>query len=262
VNNQALQTRMLSTYNSMRFGMFAIAAAAPVVIVLWGFIFGVSWQNSISAYYFAPLADSADKLVYSIYPGRVLFVGILFALGSFLYLYKGFSKREDVSLNFAGLFALGVALCPMYYEADYIPFSNRLHFGFAILLFICMAYTAIFCHDDTLRWVADPNRRLRYKVAYHVIGWFMGCFLWWALSWPYYLMPCIDRSIGSRRRNLGVRRLLVHEEPRTRGIATGDESSNRKATAPTFLTTAVIAVAVSPQLPELHNWQLLSSVNF
>jgi hypothetical protein len=37
VNNQALQTRMLSTYNSMRFGMFAIAAAAPVVIVLWGF---------------------------------------------------------------------------------------------------------------------------------------------------------------------------------------------------------------------------------
>ena len=176
MNNQALQTRMLSTYNSMRFGMFAIAAAAPVVIVLWGFIFGVSWQNSISAYYFAPLADSADKLVYSIYPGRVLFVGILFALGSFLYLYKGFSKREDVSLNFAGLFALGVALCPMYYEADYIPFSNRLHFGFAILLFICMAYTAIFCHDDTLRWVADPNRRLRYKVAYHVIGWFMGLF--------------------------------------------------------------------------------------
>lgn len=176
MNNQALQTRMLSTYNSMRFGMFAIAAAAPAVIVLWGFIFGVSWQNSISAYYFAPLADSADKLVYSVYPGRVLFVGILFALGSFLYLYKGFSKREDVALNFAGLFALGVALCPMYYETNYIPFSNRLHFGFAILLFICMAYTAIFCHNDTLRWVADPNRRVRYKIAYHVIGWFMGLF--------------------------------------------------------------------------------------
>lgn len=173
MDNQTLRERMRSTYNSLRFGMFAIAAATPVVIVLWGYIFGVSWQNSISAYYFAP---AAHEWVYSVYPGRVPFVGILFALGSFLYLYKGFSKREDVALNLAGLFALGVALCPMYAEADYIPFSNVLHFTFAVLLFICMAYTAIFCHEETLRWVANKNRRVRYKVAYHVIGWFMGLF--------------------------------------------------------------------------------------
>jgi uncharacterized membrane protein len=100
----------------------------------------------------------------------------MFALGSFLYLYRGFSRREDVVLNFAGLFALGVALFPMYHETNYIPFSNVLHFSSAILLFICMAYTAIFCHEETLRWVTDKNRRLRYKVAYHIIGWFMGLF--------------------------------------------------------------------------------------
>jgi FtsH-binding integral membrane protein len=106
----------------------------------------------------------------------VLFVGSLFALGSFLFLYKGFSKGEDRALNLAGLFALGVAVCPMYAEAGYIPVSNVLHFTFAVLLFICMAYAAIFCHEETLRWVKDPNRRARYKVAYHVIGWFMGLF--------------------------------------------------------------------------------------
>lgn len=173
MGNRELQAHILSTYNSLRFGMFVGAAATPVFIVLWGYVFGVRWQNSISAYYFAPLAD---KWVYSFYPCRVLFVGILFALGSCLYLYKGFSKREDLALNLAGASSLAVAVCPMYAEAGYIPFSNVLHFTFAVLLFICMAYTAIFCHDETLRWIRDLNRRRRYKVAYHVIGWFMGLF--------------------------------------------------------------------------------------
>ena len=106
----------------------------------------------------------------------MLFVGSLFALGSFLFLYKGFSRREDIALNLAGVSAVGVALCPMYAEAGYIPVSNVLHFTFAVILFICIAYVAIFCHDETLRWVKNANRRARYKVAYHIIGWFMGLF--------------------------------------------------------------------------------------
>jgi hypothetical protein len=171
--DEVLQKRILSTYNHLRFGMFAIAAATPIVIVLWGILFSIDWQNSISAYYFAP---NGEKWEYSTYPVRVLFVGILFALGSFLYLYKGFSGREDLALNLAGAFALGVALCPMYAETGYIPLSNKLHFTFAILLFICMAYTAIFCHEETLRWIVDPKRRARYRCAYHTIGWFMGLF--------------------------------------------------------------------------------------
>src|SRR5262249_16287274 len=155
VDNETLQQHILSTYNSLRFGMFIIAAATPVAVVLWGEIFGVDWQNSISAYYFAP---TGSELKYSPYPGRVLFVWVLFALGSFLYLYKGFSRGEDVALNLAGACALGVAVCPMYAQTGYIPFSNVLHYTFATLLFICMAYTAIFCHDGTLRWLADPDR--------------------------------------------------------------------------------------------------------
>jgi hypothetical protein len=174
VNNQELQEHILATYNRLRLGMGWIAVGTPILIPLWGYyLFGVSWQNSLSAYYFAP---HANEWVYSYYPGRVLFVASLSALGSFLFLYKGFSKGEDRALNLAGLFALGVAVCPMYAETGYIPVSNVLHFTFAVLLFICMAYAAIFCHDETLRWVKDPKRRARYKVAYHVIGWFMGLF--------------------------------------------------------------------------------------
>jgi hypothetical protein len=174
MDNQGLQERILSTYNSMRLSMGWIAAVTPIVIPLWGYyLFGVAWQNSISAYYFAP---HGNDWVYSFYPARVLFVGNLFAIGSFLFLYKGFSRGEDWALNLAGVFALGVAVCPMYAETGYIPVSNVLHFTFAILLFICMAYAAIFCHEETLRWIKNPNRRAHYKLAYHIIGWFMGLF--------------------------------------------------------------------------------------
>jgi hypothetical protein len=173
MTNEELQKHIASTYNSLRLGMGIIAAASPVIVVVWGLVFGVPWQDSISAYYFAPVGK---EQVYSIYPVRVLFVGVLFALGSFLYLYKGFSRREDVALNLAGLFALGVALCPMYAQAGYIPHSNILHFTFAVLLFVCMAYTAIYCHEETLQWLADAKLRARYKATYHLIGWFMALF--------------------------------------------------------------------------------------
>jgi hypothetical protein len=107
MSDRELQERIVSTYNSQRFGMAAIAVATPIVVVVWGLVFHVGWQNSISAYYFAP---QGDTLAYSAYPVRVLFGGLLFALGSFLYLYKGFSWREDIALTSAGAFAVLVAM--------------------------------------------------------------------------------------------------------------------------------------------------------
>jgi hypothetical protein len=83
----------------------------------------------------------------------VLFTGILFALGSFLYLYKGFSKREDLALNIAGVCAVVVAVFPMHAETGYIPGCHYVHFGAALVLFLSMAYAAIFCHQDTLKLI-------------------------------------------------------------------------------------------------------------
>jgi hypothetical protein len=173
IDDQAMQMHILSTYNSLRFGMGLMALVTRVIVVLWGYKFNVDWQNSISAYYFAPFGN---EQVYSAYPCRVFFVGILFALGSFLYLYKGFSTREDWALNTAGVCALTVAVFPMYAEAGYIPLSNYVHFGAAVILFLCMAYAAIFCSQDTLQLIADANLRRRYQILYHVVGWFMALF--------------------------------------------------------------------------------------
>ena len=157
--------------------MGLIAFFTPIIIPAWGwFLFGIEWQNSLSAYYFAPDGDNFDK--FSPYPCRVLFVGVLFALGSFLFMYKGFSWWENKFLNFAGAFAVGVALFPMFPQPGYFPFFDglHLHYTFALLLFACMACTVIFCYRSTLRWIADKNVRARYRSTYRVIAGLMVFF--------------------------------------------------------------------------------------
>ena len=90
--------------------------------------------------------------------------------------------------------ALGVALCPMYVEAGYVPYSKCLHFTFAVLLLLCMAYAAIFCHDTTLIWVADDRRRARYRLTYYIVGWFMGLFPFVGLILAHFF-NAVDRNV-------------------------------------------------------------------
>jgi hypothetical protein len=56
----------------------------------------------MSRYYYALGSDG--------YLMRDWFVGLLFAVGNFLYLYKGFGRAEDWALNIGGVLALGVAM--------------------------------------------------------------------------------------------------------------------------------------------------------
>jgi hypothetical protein len=44
---------------------------------------------------------------------RDWFVGALFAIAACLYLYKGFTPKENRLLNLAAVFAVGVAIFPM-----------------------------------------------------------------------------------------------------------------------------------------------------
>src|SRR3546814_11716292 len=71
-------------------------------------------QPSLSAYYhFAP--DAADQ--YGAGTMRDAFVGMLCAIGSFLFFYRGHSFQEDVALNCAGISAVLVALVPTDWPA-------------------------------------------------------------------------------------------------------------------------------------------------
>src|SRR5215213_1970839 len=101
-----LQQHMLGTYGSLRVGLAVIAISLPIVVVLSGKVLHHVWiEPSLSAYYHVPS-------VTSFLTTRDLFVGGLFAAAACLYLYKGFSDKENVALNLAGIFAALVAVLP------------------------------------------------------------------------------------------------------------------------------------------------------
>jgi len=141
-----------ATYRVLRLGLGWTAIGLPLTLWLVGLARGVALRESMSAYYHTNMQD--------------VFVGALFAAGAGLVLYQGFSRTENVMLNLAGLFAIGVALFPT--EAD----AGRLtvHGVCAVLFFVCLAYVAVFRATDTLTLVKNPKRVKGYKATYRLLG--------------------------------------------------------------------------------------------
>jgi hypothetical protein len=124
-------------------------------------------QGSMSAYYWA--SPGGDPPVDP--PVRVWFVGLIFAIGFFLFLYKGYSVWEELALDFAAIFLIGVALVPMC-GADIGQCSSWSfwHGLFAITFFILIALVAIF--DSLLGWreARASTSQGRYRLWYLATG--------------------------------------------------------------------------------------------
>jgi hypothetical protein len=116
----------------------------------------------MSAYYWASIQGDP--------PVRVWFVGLIFAIGSFLILYKGYSFWENWALNLAAICLIGVALVPMPWkcgsDVGHCPSWSYLQSWFAIAFFIFILSVAIFDSRSTLREVQDPVRQRRYRIGY------------------------------------------------------------------------------------------------
>jgi hypothetical protein len=85
------------TYRYLRIGMVgAVVLLAASIAIERSKV--DCWQTSISAYYYTPV--------------RAIFVGTLLAVALALIAYKGKGTWEDLSLNFAGMFAPVVAVAP------------------------------------------------------------------------------------------------------------------------------------------------------
>lgn len=146
-----LQKHLNATYYTLRWGLGLIAIAFPVVLVAGGALYiGTSLQDSMSAYYHAEMGGRSM---------RDWFVGILFALGALLYLYKGFSKPENVLLNVAGILAVCVAIFPMEWPSGNSGAAFSIHGASAIGVFVCLALVAWFTAADTLELVAESRRQ-------------------------------------------------------------------------------------------------------
>ncbi len=166
-----LQKHIYKTYISLRLGLFLLALVFP--FLLWGIGWwnGILLQNSLSAYYFAYAPPTSALRAF---PVRVVFVGVLFVLGFFLILYRGFSKTENWMLNIAGVCGILVALFPMA-TPDYCtncgnnPYSS-VHNWAAAVLFACIAFVAWACTEQTLGELDDDRRRRFFRTSYYVIA--------------------------------------------------------------------------------------------
>lgn len=108
----------------------------------------------------------------------MIFVGLLYAIAAFLYLYKGFTKGENIALNFAAFFAVCVAFFPMEMNCTstdardlvcepYYCFPGiNPHGPSAALLFACLAYVMWKRSDDTVKRLKDETLKARYRALY------------------------------------------------------------------------------------------------
>jgi len=174
------QKNILSTYLTLRTGIAVVGVALPRVVSVAGYLYAhLCLQHSISAYYQA-VGPTGHSM-------RDWFVGSLFVVGMFLYLYKGFSRLEDYLLNIGGVSAVLVALVPMYWQSCNLATCGvaatpckgpavTAHGIFSYGVFLCMAAVCLFCAHDTLPLIKDAGFEnadkliQRYKWTYRVIA--------------------------------------------------------------------------------------------
>src|SRR5262249_23400128 len=131
----------------------------PFVLYFGGVIRGTvpTLQPSVSDYYWA-----GDPLL------RDWFVGTLCVMGVFLYAYRGFSTKENVALNLAGLFAVLTALNPCVCNQP--SGGTSIHGTVAVLHYIAMAYVCLACAPETLEMSDDEAFKTRFRRLYRLIG--------------------------------------------------------------------------------------------
>src|SRR4029453_9535507 len=159
MTSDKLQKNILSTYFTLRMGIVVLSGALPLILYFGAKLGGIDLLNSMSAYYGAHGGLMRNWLV-----------GILWAVGSFLYLYKGYSTLENILLNLAGAFAVGVAMVPCNCWPAAEGASSKLHAFVAVSFFLSMAAVCLFCAGDTISLLPDQKTRDAYQRRYRIIG--------------------------------------------------------------------------------------------
>lgn len=157
----ALQKHFAGTYFGLRLAIVVFSFALPLILYFGARIHGVVvLAPSISDYYFWEKGVMRDW-----------FVGILFAVAGFLYLYKGFSKLENVLLNIGGVLLAAVALIPCACQGESTSGVSP-HGVAAVGFFLIMAVVVFKCNEETLSLLKKKHPELlaAYKMRYRVIA--------------------------------------------------------------------------------------------
>ena len=179
-NPATLEAHIVKTYSGLRNGIGLLAIALPLILSLWGYgKHGLPPQDSISAYYHAFVPTGSPPGLLDVAGNGVMrnwFVGILWAIGVFLVLYRGYGRRENTALNFAGILLIMVAMFPMDWTCGTACPKVSTHGVSAILFFLAIGYVCIFRSCDTLPLITNPSTRNFYQRWYRIIGLVMWAF--------------------------------------------------------------------------------------
>jgi hypothetical protein len=155
------------SYLLLRKALGWIAIAMPFALGLGAWFFeGIPWADSISAYYYTSMRD--------------VFVGTMFAVGVFLFCYRGYDRQENIVTNLAGIAAAAIGLLPMdpHYSkvltdrhrdlagsTCYVPHGFLgFHFYAAAMFFAVISYLVIFRFTKSDQPTITTAKRARNRV--------------------------------------------------------------------------------------------------
>lgn len=156
-----IQNELVIPYRFLRVTVGVLGMAMPLLLYAGGrLIFGFGVRGSLSAYYHTDMRD--------------VLVGILFALGVFLFAYKGYGRVDTIAGYLACFFAVGVALFPTLREGETSELAMRvsvLHHIFAAGFLLTLTYFSYFLFTKSNKKPSEltPQKRLRNTV-YRVCG--------------------------------------------------------------------------------------------
>lgn len=150
---------LLLSYMTLRRAVGVVGVSLPFVLAFGEMLLGSPGiLASISSYYWAGMGD--------------VFVGSLFVIGTFLMTYRGYERIDNLAGHFACGCAIGVAVFPTTPDD---PLSDRLtgqiHYGFAALLFLTLAFFALFLFRKTNPDRPRTPQKVKRDRVYTVCGW-------------------------------------------------------------------------------------------
>jgi len=154
------QDPLVLSYLELRKAVGIIGFALPFVLAFGKILVeGLGIQSSISGYYYTDL--------------RNVFVGSLCAIGVFLMSCRGYDRKDRIAGSVACVFAIGVALFP---TTPYVDATSQdkligaLHWSFAALLFLTLAYFSLALFTKTAPDKAPTPQKLQRNIVYRACG--------------------------------------------------------------------------------------------
>ncbi|HEX6292917.1 MAG TPA: hypothetical protein VFZ66_27285 [Herpetosiphonaceae bacterium] len=153
---------LVISYKKLRITLGLIGFFLPFSLIIGKRFFeGGGILDSISGYYYSEM--------------RNIFVGALWAIGIFLYSYRGYERKDDIAGTAACFAAIGVALLPTTPGLTATPRETTLGYlhlvcaasFFGLMAFFCLC---LFTKSNAPKAAQTPQKRKR-NLVYLICGW-------------------------------------------------------------------------------------------